>query len=126
MNEKIVPNMNHIFEEFLERAARSCAYRADEFVRDELREERPSKKAIDEYLENGAPTYKIEQLASLLEERIRDVFWELFEIQRAEDASCGTDDALKHGLYGIQRALEQVERRLYKRGSVVDNREVEE
>jgi hypothetical protein len=115
MNDQIVANLNHAIDDFMERASRACAYRGLEWLRE---------NEIDVLAENGVETWREEQLATVMEDRIRDVFYELFEIQRAEDASCTTDDVLKGGLFGIQRTLEQIERRLLERRSVVRDREL--
>jgi hypothetical protein len=125
MEARIVANLNNTISEFLERAARSCAYRSEEFLRDELREQKVTLRKLNGYLDKGVEAYHIEKLASLLEERIRDVFYELFEIERSEDASDQTNDAIKNGLFGIQKAVDGLERHLHQRGGVAHHRELE-
>jgi hypothetical protein len=117
--------LNNTITEFFERAARSCAYKAEEFVREELREKEITRILIEEYLDNGVETHVKERLATLLEERIRDIIYELFEIERSEDASCETNDVIKNGLFGIQRAMDGLEGHLYQRRSLAHHREVE-
>jgi hypothetical protein len=112
MEARIVANLNYAIDEFFERAARSVVYRTGEWLREEDLDARSME------------TYREEQLTSALEERIRDVFYELFEIERSEDASCETNDVLKGGLFGIQRTLESVERCLHQRGGLVHHREL--
>lgn len=101
MKTKVVPNVQFLIDEFFERAGSSCAYRSDEFFRE---------NPID--AEKETPTFKTEQLGAHLQDRIKDVFYELFEVEREEDASIVANEGIERSLHEISRALETVARRV--------------
>lgn len=106
MNNRIVPNLNHLLDDFFERVGLNVAAKTEEC------------------LEITFSLGKESDLANLVEEITRSIFYELFELERAEDASEGTNDVIARGLGGIQRTVDEAARYLRERGSVVSHRRI--